>query len=110
MSGKFGIPPGNRYPLLLALSPRITAEVNPACSISFSPLIVIPPAVVTLSTSCSGCEPLDSSKAIARAGLQNAFLSLLRVKAQLYPALHRCPDITEGEGDTAGAERRGRTE
>ena len=43
-------------------------------------------------------------------GLQNAFLSLLRVKAQLYPALHRCPDITEGEGDTAGAERRGRTE
>lgn len=90
MSGKFGIPPGNRYPLLLALSPRITAEVNPACSISFSPLIVIPPAVVTLSTSCSGCEPLDSSKAIARAGFAERLLEPFAGKG---PALPRPPSL-----------------
>lgn len=35
-------------------NPRTTACVNPAISISFNPLMVIPPGVVTLSISCSG--------------------------------------------------------
>lgn len=49
----------------LALRPRITAEVKPACSISLRPLMVIPPAVVTLSISCSGCEPLRNNNSAA---------------------------------------------
>ena len=38
-----------------ALSPRMTLDVKPACSISFSPLIVTPPGVVTRSMAASGC-------------------------------------------------------
>ena len=37
-----------------AFSPLMTALVNPASSIAFNPLIVIPPGVVTRSISTSG--------------------------------------------------------
>ena len=39
---------------VLLSNPFITALVNPFASISFSPLMVIPPGVVTLSISTSG--------------------------------------------------------
>ena len=61
---------------LQALSPRMTAEVNPACSISFRPRMVMPPGVVTRSISCSGCDPL-------------------------YPALGGGAQIAQGEGYAA---------
>ena len=48
-----------------ALSPLMTAEVKPSCSISLSPFIVIPPAVVTLSISTSGLLPEARSSSAA---------------------------------------------
>lgn len=48
-----------------AFNPLITADVKPACSISFNPLMVKPPGVVTLSISASGWFPLACSKSTA---------------------------------------------
>ena len=44
----------NKNHHLLAFNPRMTEEVKPESSISFNPLMVIPPGVVTLSISVSG--------------------------------------------------------
>ena len=54
-----------RFCYLAAFNPRITAEENPAASISFSPFMVIPPGVVTLSISTSGWEPLVNNNSAA---------------------------------------------
>mgnify|MGYP007120731706 CR=1 FL=1 len=65
----FGVlPDSNNFIRLgyrLAFNPRITAEVNPESSISFNPLMVIPPGVVTLSISASGLLLFSNSRSIA---------------------------------------------
>jgi len=48
-----------------AFKPLMTALVNPFASISLSPLMVMPPGVVTLSISTSGCESLAANSATA---------------------------------------------
>ena len=51
--------------ILPAFSPRITALLNPACSISLRPRMVNPPGVVTLSIADSGCSPEACSSSTA---------------------------------------------
>ena len=48
-----------------ALRQRITAELKAAWSNSFSPFIVMPPGVVTLSMAASGCRPVSLRRVTA---------------------------------------------
>ena len=55
----------NKNHHLLAFNPRMTEEVKPESSISFNPLMVIPPGVVTLSISVSGLLLFSNKRSTA---------------------------------------------